>query len=297
MMTTLVDLAPLEQAVEHALVTCDQRALHVLGYGEISCVLAWPDASGPWACKRLPVFDDPERLDTYRARFAEYVTALEQRGVTVQESRLEVVPATNGISVYIVQPSIAPAFMAPAVLRGASERDGRSLLSALIDRIVDVVSPTVGLDAQLSNWAQMDGELLYFDISTQLLRDGGGRDLLDTDLFIASLPAFLRPVVRHFLLGSILDQFFTPRGTALDLIANLYKEELGAWVPTAVDLANERLGTDEPLTVAEARRYYRRDARVWGMLQRMRRLDRVWQRRVRRRTYRFLLPGRINRRL
>jgi len=293
----VVDFALLEQLVEHALVTGDTGALHVLGYGEISCVLAWPDANGPWACKRLPAFDTPERLDTYRTRFGEYVTALQQLGVNVQDSRLEVVPSSDGASVYIVQPSIAPELMAPAVLRQASERDGRAMLEALVDRIVAVVSPTVGLDAQLSNWALVDDELLYFDISTQLLRDDKGRDLLDTDLFISSLPAVLRPVVRHVLLGSILDQFFTARGTALDLIANLYKEELGAWVPAAVAVANERLTGENPLSEVEVQRYYRRDMRVWGMLQTMRRIDRTWQRKVRRRRYRFLLPGRINRRL
>ncbi len=296
-MKVVGDFAPLEQLVEHALVTGDTTALHVLGYGEISCVLAWPDANGPWACKRLPAFDTSDRLDTYRTRFGEYVSALSERGINVQDSRLEIVPSSDGVSVYIVQPSIAPELMAPAVLRQASERDGRALLEALVDRIMVVVSPTVGLDAQLSNWALVNDELLYFDISTQLLRDDKGRDLLDTDLFIASLPAVLRPVVRHVLLGSILDQFFTARGTALDLIANLYKEELGAWVPTAVEVANGRLTDEKPLSEAEARRYYRRDMRVWGMLQTMRRLDRVWQLRVRRRPYRFLLPGRINRRL
>ena len=296
-MTTTADVTPLEQAVERALATRDQDGLHVLGYGEITCVLAWPEASGPWACKRLPLFDSESRIETYGARFADYLAALRARGIHVHDSRLEVVPTTGGTAVYIVQPTIAPALLGPAVLREATDTDGRALLLEIIEKIATVASPTVGLDAQLSNWARVDGDLLYFDVSTPMLRDEAGHDLLDTELFISTLPPYLRPVVRHLLLGSLLDQFFDPRSTALDFAANLYKEELPQWVPAAIDLANERLQPDPLLTVTEARRYRRRDARTWEMLQRMRRIDRTWQQRVRRRHYPFLLPGRINRRL
>jgi hypothetical protein len=272
----------------------------VLGYGEITSVLAWPTAHGPWACKRLRVFESPERVEAYRARFGEYVAALDARGVVVQDSRLELVPAaTGGFTVYIVQPMIEPSALGPAVLRAATHQDGRALLARLVDRIVAVSSPTVGFDAQLSNWALVDGELVYFDVSTPLLRDEHGADLLDTELFVESLPAFLRPIVRRLFVASILDQFFSSRAIALDVIANLYKEGLGPWVPVAIDVANDRVAGDgvRPITIDEAQRYYRRDARLWGMLQAMRRLDRAWQRGLRRRPYTFLLPGRINRRL
>lgn len=296
-MTTLADFAPLERLVEHALASGDETALHVLGYGEITSVLAWPEADGPWACKRLPVFDSADRLADFRARFGQYVATLQSDGVNVHDSRIEIVPTEAGTVAYIVQPTLEPNALGPAALRGSSETDGRALLSAIIDHIAAVVSPTVGLDAQLANWGFVDDELVYFDISTPMLRDESGRDLLDTELFLTSLPPFLRPVVRKFLLGSILDQFFEPRAAALDLAANLYKERLGEWVPIVFELANERLRPERSLTIEEAKRYYRRDMRVWGMLQTTRRLDRTWQRKVRRRPYRFLLPGRINRRL
>ena len=50
-----------------------------------------------------------------------------------------------------------------------------------------------------------------------------------------------------------------------------------------------------PITLSEVRRYYRGDARTWAQLLRLRRADRFWQRKVRRRAYPFLLPGRIER--
>jgi hypothetical protein len=43
------------------------------------------------------------------------------------------------------------------------------------------------------------------------------------------------------------------------------------------------------------RRDYRSDARMWSLMQSVRRADRWWQRRVRRRQYGFLLPEGIER--
>ncbi len=299
-MTTLADLAPLERAVEHTLATNDQRALHVLGHGEITSVLAYPTASGPWACKRMTVFESQHRLEAYRAQLQEYIATLRARGVAVLESRTEVVSSsTGGQTLYIVQPTISPSMIAPEVLRAASARDGSALLMRIVDTIVAVSSPTVGFDAQLSNWGFVDDVLVYFDVGSPLLRDEDGRDLLDTELYVASLPAPLRPPVRRFVVQSILDQFFTPHAIALDFVANLYKEDLGSWVPVALDIANERVAGDAhpAITIDQARRYYRRDARLWGILQAVRRVDRAWQQRVRRRPYTMLLPGRIDRRL
>ena len=60
-------------------------------------------------------------------------------------------------------------------------------------------------------------------------------------------------------------------------------------------MANERVSPaiDEP----EVRRYYREDAGMWALLQRLRWLDRWWRRRVRKRQYPFLLPGEVERRV
>ena len=57
--------------------------------------------------------------------------------------------------------------------------------------------------------------------------------------------------------------------------------------------AGDRL--EPPLTVEQVRADYRSDARTWALLQSVRRADRAWQHRVRRRTYPFLLPARIDR--
>jgi Family of unknown function (DUF6206) len=295
---TAPDLERLEEVVEDAITRGDESGLHILGYGEISSVVAWPEATGPHACKRLPVFDDRERFDAYRACFDDYLTALTGSGIRVVESRLvELPPNANAVVAYCVQPVLDRDTLAPAILRTADRDRGRSLLAGVVEHIEQTVRPTLGLDAQLSNWASApDGRgLLYLDVTTPLLRDAEGRDRLDTELFMASLPAVFRPVVRRFMLDDILDPYFAPRPAALDVAGNLHKEGLARWVPDLIELANARLGID--LDVDEVRRYYRRDARLWSLLQRARRVDRSWQRHVRRRAYPFLLPGPVDRHL
>jgi hypothetical protein len=291
---TLPDLRYLDDAVRHALASGDESALHVLGYGEVSSVVAWPDANGPHACKRLPRFDDREHFEDYRTLFDEYVTALRGTGVVVHESHLATVDQPDGrVVAYCVQPVLPRGVLAPALLRTADEARCREVLTTVVDHIATTVQPTLGIDAQLSNWAAAGGGLVYLDVTTPLLRDGDGKDRLDTELFMASLPALFRPIVRRFLLDSILDPYYSPRRAALDVTGNLRKEGLAAHVPTAVAVANERLAID--LTAEEVEAHYRRDARLWSILQRARRVDRTWQRHVRRRPYPFLLPGPVER--
>jgi hypothetical protein len=292
--TTTTDLTGLEDTVGRALATGDESHLHVLGYGEINSVVAWPGADGPFACKRLPIFDDAGHFDAYRRLFEEYTTALRATGVVVHESRLETVPQPDGrVVAYCVQPVLPHDALAPTLLAVSDDAQRRALIGEIVDHIAATVQPMLGIDAQLSNWARVGPCLVYLDITTPLLRDESGKDRLDTELFMSSLPAVFRPIVRRFLLDSILDPYYSPRRAALDLTGNLHKEGLGEHVPTVVEIANARLGTD--LTVKEVDRHYRRDARLWSLLQRARRVDRAWQRHVRRRPYAFLLPGPVDR--
>ena len=170
---------------------------------------------------------------------------------------------------------------------------GAATIHALVTAITTCAGPRLGLDGQLSNWVVVGDALRYLDVSTPLIRDEAGRERLDLGLFISSLPWALRPLVRRFMLRGILEKYYQPRGVVIDLLGNLYKERLGELVPGFIAAANPHF--DVPITAAEVRRYYQRDARTWAGLQLMRRTDRAWQRRVRRRQYPFLLPGSIDR--
>ena len=287
-------LATLEHDVEHALSTGDESALEILGYGEISPVLAVTTKEGRFAAKRLPLFASRASFERYRACFSEYLVALDAAHTRVVPTALQDVTRADGrIAAYCVQPGLDADAIGPALLARGQDDRAQRMIDGIIDAIGATVTPRLGLDAQLSNWV-LDGDALsYLDVTTPLLRDDAGSERLDTELFLASLPWALRGAVRRFLLQGILDKYYDVRGVTLDFAANLLKEKLEGFLPRVLAQAEARLGVK--LSLEEVRRYYAEDARTWALLQRLRRWDRAWQRGVRRRPYPFLLPGDIDR--
>jgi hypothetical protein len=284
----------LERRVADALATADPSGLEVLGYGEVSAVLALRFDSGGVACKRLPPFPGERAFDAYRSCFEASLGALDGGGIPVLPTSLRrVSPPGEPVVAYVVQPLLERGALLPARMAREPEAWGLEQVDHVMELSLAYVSPTRGMDAQLSNWAVVGGRLAYLDVTTPLLRDGEGRERLDVDVFLASLPWALRGFVKRAALRRILDAYYSPRGVVRDLLANLVKEGLGDRLPALVAASARRL--DPPLTVDEVRRHYARDARTWRLLQRLRRLDRAWQRRVRRRPYPFLLPGPVER--
>ncbi len=288
------ELRRLEDLVEAALSSGDERGLPVLGYGEISLVLSWPPGGGRFACKRLPPFRSRERLDAYRATLDDYLKALGAAGVRVVETEMRAVELHDGsVAGYVVQPMLPAEHLATTTLRPADPEAGHPLIEAVASAAAAAVGPRLGLDAQLANWTWDGDELTYFDVSTPLIWSPEGDSQLDLDLLADAYPAILRWPLRRFVAPGILDTYRDLRKVYLDLAGNLLKERLEGWLPTFLDSFNAHL--DEPLTEDEVRRHYRSDARLWAALLRIRRLDRAWRRRVRRRPYPFLLPGPIER--
>lgn len=286
------ELEQVERSVGLALERADAGGLRVLGYGEISLVLGWPGDVPRWACKRLPPFPDASAADRFVSVLDRYLAELDARGVHVVETATDRIPLPGGrIALYCVQPVVPSEALGPVIVADGSGAE--ELLRAIVDTALAVVDDRVGLDAQLSNWATVDGRLTYFDVTTPLLRTPDGESELDTTVFLASLPWLLRAPVRRFVLPDIIGRYHAPRTVVLDLAANLVKERLDAWIPAVLDAAGDRV--TPRLTETEVRADYRSDARTWDLLQRVRRVDRTWQRGIRRRPYPFLLPDRIDR--
>ena len=241
------------------------------------------------ACKRLPVFPDQQSATAWGALIGEYVDELGRRGVHAVPWQWRTTPAAGGgVSGWVLQPVLEASALATNLL-GEQPDAAAGVFGSILDAVADVVDDRVGLDAQLSNWAMIDRELVYFDVTTPLLRDGTGRSRMDLrvlDRHVAGTA--LRPAVRRFVAPGIVAAYHRPRDVAVDLVGNLLKERLDHLVPVAIAVANERLGP--PIELDEVRRWYRSDARTWEVLLRLRRADRWWQQRVRRRTYPFLLP-------
>lgn len=287
------DLADVEHRVRTALGGGDETGLHLLAWGEIGPVLGWPAHEPAYALKRLPPFGSRAGADAFADTLADYVAALAGRGLTCAPSDVRVVDAAHGVIGWLVQPLLPVASLGPELLRGADPAAGHPVLDAVLEADLTIPGPQLALDGQLSNFA-WDGERpVYLDVTTPLLFDDRGHLRMDMDLLLASLPAALRPAVRRWVVPDLLRRYRDPRSVVLDLLGNLLKERLDPWVPVALARVGGRL--TEPISEAEVRRAYRSDALLWEVLLRLRRLDRAWQRRVRRRAYPFLLPGRIER--
>lgn len=91
--------------------------------------------------------------------------------------------------------------------------------------------------------------------------------------------------------GEASDLLLASVPALVDLIGNLKKERLEVAIPPFLTAANRAV--DPPITKKEIDRYYRNGALMWEVLQRLRRTDRWWQRTVRKRSYPFLLPGKV----
>jgi hypothetical protein len=287
-------LAELEAEVQEALSAGHEMDLPVLGYGEISLVLGWPRDEHRHACKRLPVFPDAARLNSYRRALTDYLDALREAGVRVVETDLRAVERPDGtFAAYVVQPILAADSLAPVVLSQADPAAGHPLVAAVVQTAAAVLGPRLGIDSQLSNWTWEETELTYIDVSTPMLWDERGEPRLDLELLSLAFPWLVRAPLRRFAAPRILDTYRKPRGVFLDLCGNLIKQRLEAWLPHFLEQVNSHV--TPPLTAEEVRRYYRSDRRLWASLLALRHLDRLWQRRIRRRPYPFLLPGHVDR--
>lgn len=288
------DVRRLEDLVEEALSSGREEVLPMLGFGEISLVLGWPPDHARFACKRLPPFRSRERFDAYRNSLRDYLSALAAAGVRVVATEMRGVECGDGtVAGYVVQPMLPADELAPAILWKTDPEAGHPLVEAVVSTAAATVGPSVGLDAQLANWTWDGTGLTYIDVSTPLIWSPQGRSRLDLDLLAEAYPAVLRWPLRRFVAPGILETYRDLRKVYLDLTGNLLKERLDGWLPSFLEQLNPHLA--EPLSEDEVHRYYRSDARLWGALLRIRKMDRAWRRRVRRRSYPFLLPGRLER--
>ncbi len=283
-----LDIEPIDRAVEEAIRVGEPGVLRVLGYGELTLVFGWPRERPEFAVKRLPPFRDVAQLDRYRDLLESYMAALRGRGVRVLPTELRATGSEGGSPrAYLIQPLVPRDRHLNALLREVTPETGAALLETLVEQVAAVVDRELGLDAQASNWAVEDGGLACFDLSTPLMRSPDGRHGLDLSLFLSIYPWALRGVlvpVAHRVMG----QYHDARTVLLDVAANLVKERLDRWLP--VFLRSTAARVSPPVDETEVHRYFARDKKLWLLMQRLRRADRAWQLRVRRRPYPFLLP-------
>ena len=282
------ELHELEAAVVQAIATGDARHLRLLGHGEISVVIGWPGPSPEFAVKRLPPFPSAAVFDDYADVVRRYVAGLESAGVRVLDTEVRRITRSDGSVVgFHIQPAVPGGSLGHEQLAGADPAAGHPIVPAVVEAVQRGANLDHGIDAQMANWAWLDGEPFQLDLTTPFVLGPDGRPAIPLAPFLASLPAAVRPVVRGQM-TQLIRRWMSPRGALVDLVANLYKTRLDDWVDPMLREVNRVVSP--PVTAVEARGVHRGDRRLWPVLFRLQKTQRWWCHRVRRRPYGFLLP-------
>jgi hypothetical protein len=279
------DVDDLDRAVERLLLTGERGEITLIGAGEMTCVLEWRGR----ACKRLPPFDDRSRIDGYAQLLEEYLTRLRACGVPVLDTALHVVSRGDACIVYLAQPLIPAELCLPAWLRSAPQDDGIAMVRLVMEHVRSCTANAVGIDANLSNWGVRDGKPLYFDVSTPMLRDAAGQHRLDTEIFVATLPAMVRGLVRRYFVKQLLDRYFDTRSVSENLLGDLPNTRLDELTIPLLAEANARL--DRPLTMKQIEAYRREDWLTWRAIRQLLKLEQFWRRAILRAPNPHLLPS------
>jgi len=296
-------LRSLEERLEPWNLDRSPDGLRLLGYGEISAVFALGDDDSV-AYKRMPLFSSAAQARDYASSYARYTALLREAGLELPEDETALVEVKGRpVVLYLAQRRLPSRRFVHTLVREGDAAGCRELIGAVCERIARVFAFNaarrpeleLAIDGQLSNWALLEDSRLFFvDTSTPLFRLAG-REQLDPELLLASAPGFLRGLLRVAFLEEVMERYYRPRQVYLDLVANLHKEGRPDLVPAALDVVNGHLPGERPLTVAEVRRYYAGDRRIWSAFLAARRLDRWITTRLARRRYEFVLPGTIRR--
>ncbi len=282
------ELTKVEEAISAALASDDHSGLTILGYGEVSVAVGWPSGSPTWACKRMPPFADQETFDAYLTLVTDYIATLTAAGVNVLDTEVRQLPGPHGSRIgYLVQPALDPSQLGPNVLRSADPTIGHPIIEAIVDSVLACTDGRTGIDAQITNWAWIDGRAVNLDVNTPFTFDEAGHPVLDIDMFIGALPWAVRATQRKAG-PKIIARWAKPRWTLTDMAMNLHKDRLEEWIPLVVEAANSRL--DDPIIESDLKAAYAKEAKLWVKLHRLKRVDRWWQRTIRRRRYQFLVP-------
>jgi hypothetical protein len=286
----------------------------ILGYGEISTTFSIEDMPGV-AFKRMPPFDTMEEINTYKSVVERYCALLKDGcGIDVSEyAFFEMTNRFNELILYVAQPRLPETSIGNYILKHGTARELEIMIEAVMARLIRIrqrnrahaPDELIAIDGQISNWSfQFTDENpcrpVYFDITTPLFRVGG-KEQLDTEIFLKSCPSFLVWLVRWQFLQEVLDRYYDLRMVLIDLVANFHKEGRGDMIEPALLVINRLLKkrgvADDIHALArqEVDKYYKKDAFIWSLFLRLRRFDRLLKTRALGKRYNFILPGKIKR--
>jgi len=287
------------ERLEADLDPADPHDVTVLAYGEISAALLVPGLEGR-VCKRMSGFADHAMAAQYCELVTDYVAVLRDNGVRVVDTEVVLLdrPSRPPV-VYLVQPLVGD--LGNQILHTASDAELTGSIHTVLDRVWELhqrtASPEVAIDAQLSNWSFTDpDDPVLLDVGTPFVRVAG-RHVFDQEILLSAVPPGIRAYYRRKGTASeYMDDYFEPRLVAVDMLGNFIKEGAVPRLPEGIVAANDWLSAHDlaPIERAQVDDYYKEDAATLELFLRVRRLDRA-AKRILRRDYDFILPGRVKR--
>ncbi len=286
----------------------------VLGYGEISTVVAFEDPEFvQQAFKRLPIFFSAEEAGSYCKLYLEYNRLLNNLEIDPPESNAYWVKGHEDRYVaYLSQERLEAGAIGNKLIHSRGREESLVLLRLVLEKMRKLWTANndtlrLGLDAQISNWAIKDydkaqkiteeSNLFFIDTSTPFIRKEG-KEQMNPLLFLKSAPPVMRPILRKFFLQEIMDRYYDFRLVAIDLVANLYKEQrpdlIADWLE-AINNENLEYLSGKQITEKEVEKYYKEDKFIWQLFLGVRRANRFINKSLLHRRYEFTLPGKIKR--
>jgi hypothetical protein len=297
-------LTELELRIAQGRVASPCEGVSILGYGEISAVLSSQERPQV-VLKRMAGFRSEQEATSYAQEVRKYIAFLTERNVHVLETEVFPIQTNGRIVVYLVQPRLEKESIGNHLLLHANDDVWAKFLSQVLSGVVAALSSntpelSLGLDAQISNWAWVQGQnsnpearATYLDVGTPLFREHG-RLAIAPALSLRSLPRPFAFLLRHTLFEKVVGRYFLPREAAKDIAGNFIKEgrpeRIAAFLKQAAPFLSEHAKNTAPLTETEIHSYYREDKMIWRLFQGLRRFDRFVTAQVLRNPYDFILP-------
>lgn len=313
-------LKKLERSIDTLNPEGGQVPINILGYGEISLVFELVNDPEKLAYKRIPIFDNEKQVKRHIWAYNEYNRILHKDiGLNLPDYDVAWFKDDRGkIQFYCVQEKIPAESVGNRVIHVLPKQDIFNLILLAMKEMKKVWSFAknnkkidVGLDGQISNFAvigfnsnspkiDMDTKLYYLDTSTPMFRVNNA-EAMEAVLFLKSAPSFLRFLLKALFLKETVGRYYEWRKVVIDLVANFYKEQKPELVPSLINLVNkffEEEASDfeiEPLNLEEIKAYYKSDASMWVIFQKVRQFDRFLKTQVFKKRYEFYLPEEIKR--
>jgi len=301
-------LARFEQGLDPQNIDQSVIPADIIGYGEISSIFKIGD-DNEIAYKRMPLFTDRSSAEKYEKNYHEYCQLLGKAGITLPEHETVIIDDVpdRPVTLYIAQKKLPENRLGHRLINQLGPEDFETMIDKIVSDTAKIwafnrtAMPMLELaiDGQLSNWVWVDEKrgstMYYIDTSTPLYKKEGSEQL-DPELLLQSAPSFLRWLIRWLFLDDVMNRYYDQRLVYIDLAANLFKEQRPDLIPACMDIINKYLADEKgPLTFKEVEKYYKEDKLIWALFLAFRRIDRWLTKKIFRKRYEFILPGKIKR--